>query len=270
MRAAVDLTRVELRWRHLRELEGVTPLEYCMAVHKLSFSRRDLHTTVYLSEGILQSRTPPQSRTPSPFPVYHAPAQDVQEEKAEALWSYADENPVARQLRESPAWTVAAPPRPPTGDALLEFDGEDVVVRVEGLTSNAYYEAEVFVRYRGIAAWEPRPALSAAFRAGSALEHAQLEVRVVGPNGLPERREVPVEGNHRVAVNCRARENARNPLQRAPRTPRELASVAQEAEGPEVVSLLKEGIAGMKQLFEGKRPVAPPLPKLRGNYPRSR
>ena len=46
--------------------------------------------------------------------------------------------------------------------------------------------------------------------------------------------------------------------------------MAQEAEGPEVVSLLKEGIAGMKQLFEGKRPVAPPLPKLRGNYPRSR
>ena len=36
---------------------------------KLSFSRRDLHTTVYLSEGILQSRTPPQSRTPSPFPA---------------------------------------------------------------------------------------------------------------------------------------------------------------------------------------------------------
>ena len=61
--------------------------------------------------------------------MYHAPAQDVQEEKAEALWSHADETPAARQLRESPAWTAAAPPRPPTGDALLEFDGDDVVVR---------------------------------------------------------------------------------------------------------------------------------------------
>jgi hypothetical protein len=257
LRAVVESTSVVLRWRHLGNLEGATPLEYCTVVYQLSFNQRNIHATFCLGRGVFQALEPPRSRTPSPFPQVIVATEEVAEEEPETLWNYKPR----------------APPPPLRGEAVFELDGEDVVLRVDGLTSNAYYEAEVYVRYRGIAAWERRPAFSVSFRASSSLENAMVQVRVMGPDGLPERTEVPVEGNSRVALHCAAREHARknNPLQRAPRTPRELVSAAHEAQqGRVVVSLLKEGIAGMKHLLEGKRPVAPPLPKLRGNYPRSR
>merc|ERR1719387_2494014 len=182
---------------------------------------------------MLQPVEPPQSRTPSPFPEVDVASEEVAEEEAETIWNYKPR----------------APPRPLLGDTVFERDNQDFVLSIDGLTSNAYYEAEVYVRYRGIAAWEQRPALSASFRAPSSLENAKVQVRVTGPdglpertevpvrvtgpNGLPERTEVPVEGNTRVAVHCTAREKVRNALQRAPRTPREPAFAVQEEQGEE-------------------------------------
>jgi len=117
--AVADNLRVELRWQHFKALESTTPLEYCAVVWLLSFNRRDLHSSFYLSPGIQQSVEPPCSRTPSPFPEVEMASEEVAEAEAETLWNYKPR----------------APPRPLLGETVYERDNHEYALSIDGLTS---------------------------------------------------------------------------------------------------------------------------------------